>query len=101
MVCFQNPSIGLDVGIDPGRLRVGDDFGLVLAEDEVQFVTRLIEGVIRVSMQEALRARQIRTQGQQFVPELLDPDFKVSGGREVFPECLEDEKPTEPRLPAR
>ena len=77
---FQNPSSGLDVGIDPGRLRVGDDFGLVLAENEVQFVSRLIEGIIRVSMQEALRARQIRTQGQQFVPELLDPDLKVSGG---------------------
>ena len=88
---FQNPLSGLEACIDPRRLRVGDDFGLVLAEGEVQFVTSLIEGVIRISGEEALRAAQVRPQGQEFVPKLLDPDLKVSGGREVFPECLEDE----------
>ncbi len=51
---FQNPSSGLDVGIDPRRLRVGDGLVLVLAENEVQFVTGLIEGVIRISIQKAL-----------------------------------------------
>ena len=78
---FQNPSSGLNVGVNPRRFRVGDDFGLVLAENGVQFISRLIEGVIRISREEALRRRQIRTlQGQQFVPKLLDPDLKVSGG---------------------
>ena len=43
--------------------------------------------------------RQIQTrQGQQFMAKLLDPDLKVSGGREVFPRVSGGREPPVPRL---